>query len=42
MKIRKQKKQANKRQALIIEQNKRFKNDLNKQLLSPTFTLLKV
>lgn len=41
MKIRKQKKEAKKRQALITAQNKRFKYDFNKQLENPIFTLLK-
>lgn len=41
MKIRKQKKEAKKRQALIIKQNQRFKESLNKQLENPVFTILK-
>ena len=41
MKIRKQKKEAKKKNALLIKQNERFKADLKKQLENPTFTLLK-
>lgn len=41
MKIRKQKKEAKKKQALFIKQNERFKGDLNRRLDNPTFTLLK-
>lgn len=42
MKIRKQKKEAKKKMFLMEKQNQRFKDDLNKQLESSTFTLLKV
>jgi hypothetical protein len=41
MKIRKQKKEAKKRQALIMKQNERFKERLKKQLENPVFTILK-